>query len=34
MAMRQQYEDKMGLLQQQIRGVEAERDKVLKDMSE
>lgn len=32
--MKQQYEDKMQLLQQQIRSVEAERDKVLKDISE
>ena len=32
--MRTQYEDKMSLLQQQIRSVEAERDKVLKEISE
>ena len=33
-AMKQQYEEKMTLLQQQIHQVESERDKVLKDMSE
>jgi kinesin family protein 4/21/27 len=31
--MKQQYEDKMSLLQTQIRGIESERDKVLKDIS-
>ena len=33
-AMKQQYEEKMTLLQQQIHQVESERDKVLKDMSQ
>ena len=32
--MRQQYEDKMTLLQTQIRSVESERDKVLKDIGQ
>ena len=31
--MKQQYEEKMQLLQQQIRSVESERDKVLKEIS-
>ena len=34
LVMKQQYEEKMTLLQQQIRSVESERDKVLKDMGE
>ena len=33
-AMKQQYEEKITLLLQQIHQVESERDKVLKDMSE
>ena len=32
--LKQQYEEKMEILQQQIKSVESERDKVLKDMSE
>ena len=32
LGMKQQYEDKMALLQHQIRNIEAERDKVLKDI--
>ena len=32
--MRQQYEDKMTLLQTQIRNLESERDKVLKDIGQ
>ena len=32
--MRGQYEEKVQLLQQQIRSIETERDKVLKDMGE
>ena len=31
--MRAQYEDKMQLLQHQIKSIESERDRVLKDMS-
>ena len=32
--MRQQYEEKMSLLQTQIKSVETERDKVLKDIGQ
>ena len=32
--MKQQYEDKMTLLQHQIKSIESERDKVLKDIGE
>ena len=32
LVMRQQYEEKMTLLQNQIHSIEAERDKVLKDI--
>lgn len=31
--MKAQYEDKMQLLQHQIRSIESERDRVLKDIS-
>jgi uncharacterized protein YfcZ (UPF0381/DUF406 family) len=31
--MKAQYEDKMQLLQQQIKAIESERDRVLKDIS-
>ena len=32
-SMKQHYEEKMNLLQQQIRSIESERDKVVKEMS-
>ncbi len=34
MSMKHQYEDKMNLLQRQIKSVESERDKVLKEMGQ
>ena len=32
-SMKQHYKEKMSLLQQQIRSIESERDKVVKEMS-